>query len=257
MPLNPSRLRLITRIFLALLLTLSAMSAGVFWLLQRNPQALTEHYIEQIAASTGLTITVESVNVALLPLPSLAVSNASITGKGLSFTVAYATLRPDFLALLRGELLPRNITLLRPQFQGQVPVALANSFLFPQDTLADAAPAQDSAAPSADSASGETSLQTWIAQLASGTDAQTTLLPGRFRLAISQGEVNLTGTDQASLTATGLQCDIESAEATRLQGNLFCATAILQPEGKTPARLDHLNIEGKTNISAPLSQTPQ
>ena len=257
MPLNPSRLRLITRIFLALLLTLSAMSAGVFWLLQRNPQALTEHYIEQIAASTGLTITVESVNVALLPLPSLAVSNASVTGKGLSFTVAYATLRPDFLALLRGELLPRNITLLRPQFQGQVPVALANSFLFPQDTLAEAAPAQDSAAPSADSASGEASLQTWIAQLASGTGAQTTLLPGRFRLAISQGEVNLMGTDHASLTATGLQCDIESAEATRLQGNLFCATAILQPEGKTPARLDHLNIEGKTNLSAPLSKTPQ
>ena len=94
MPLNPSRLRLITRIFLALLLTLSAMSAAVFWLLQRNPQALAEHYIEQLAASTGLSIKVESVNVALLPLPSLAVSNASVEGKGLSFTVAYATLEP-------------------------------------------------------------------------------------------------------------------------------------------------------------------
>ena len=59
MPLKSSRLRLITRILLALLLALSAMSAGVFWLLQRNPQALAEHYIAQIAASTGLTITVE------------------------------------------------------------------------------------------------------------------------------------------------------------------------------------------------------
>ncbi len=110
MLLNPGRLRLLTRIFLALLLTLSAMSAAVFWLLQRNPEALAQHYIEQIAASTGLNITVESVNVALLPLPSLAVSNASVEGKNFSFTVAYATLRPDFLALLRGELLPRNIT---------------------------------------------------------------------------------------------------------------------------------------------------
>ena len=337
MPFKSSRLRLILRILLALLLTLSAMSAGVFWLLQRNPQALAEHYIEQIAASTGLTITVESVNVALLPLPSLAVSNATVTGKGLSFTVAYATLRPDFLALLRGELLPRNITLLRPQFQGQVPVALANSLLIPAapapkappggtntSTGADAVsgketgasarqtatagnPAQVAAPTSAKasakspaktsgkatpappslplqsqtqpspaaaetpplaasenqpspvprSSEGETSLQAWIAQLASGSGTQTSLLPGRFRLAISQGEVNLTGSDQTSLTATGLQCDIETEETTRLQGNLFCATAVLQPEGQPASRFDNLTIAGKTNLSAPLSSTPQ
>ena len=164
MPLKSSRLRLILRILLALLLTLSAMSAGVFWLLQRNPQALAEHYIEQIAASTGLTITVESVNVALLPLPSLAVSNASVTGKGLSFTVAYATLRPDFLALLRGELLPRNITLLRPQFQGQVPVALANSLLIPAATeTPPLAASENQPSPAPRSSAGDTSLQAWIA----------------------------------------------------------------------------------------------
>lgn len=320
MPFNSSRLRLIMRILLALLLTLSAMSAGVFWLLQRNPQALAEHYIEQIAASTGLTITVESVNVALLPLPSLAVSNASVQGNGLSFTVAYATLRPDFLALLRGELLPRNITLLRPQFQGQVPVALANSLLIPDDPTAETAPgtgaatpaetsvpvptqtpdkttgktspkgtpkvqakapaaagqplpttAQNSAQPTTEgatsttdaaaaptaTAAGESSLKAWIAQLVSGTGAQTSLLPGRFRLAVSQGEITLTGSDQTRLTATGLQCDIEAAETTRLQGNLFCATAVLQPEGQPASRVDHLTIEGKTNLSAPLSSTPQ
>ena len=257
MPLNPSRIRLITRILLALLLTLSAMSAGVFWLLQRNPQALAEHYIDQIAASTGLAITVESVNVALLPLPSLAVSNASVQGNGLNFTVAYATLRPDFLALLRGELLPRNITLLRPQFQGRVPIALANALLLPAETAADAPAATPAAAaPAAPAAAGESSLQSWIAQLASGTGAQASLLPGRFRLAVSQGEVILTGTDQARLTATGLQCDIEAAETTRLQGNFFCATAVVQAEGLPPARLDHLSLEGKTNLATPLSSTP-
>ena len=146
MLLNPGRLRLITRIFLALLLTLSAMSAAVFWLLQRNPEALAQHYIEQIAASTGLNITVESVNVALLPLPSLAVSNASVEGKSFSFTVAYATLRPDFLALLRGELLPRNITLLRPRLKGELPVALSLPFLFPDNAEA-AQPVAAQAAP--------------------------------------------------------------------------------------------------------------
>ena len=146
MLLNPGRLRLITRIFLALLLTLSAMSAAVFWLLQRNPEALAQHYIEQIAASTGLNITVESVNVALLPLPSLAVSNASVEGKNFNFTVAYATLRPDFLALLRGELLPRNITLLRPRLKGELPVALSLPFLFPDNAEA-AQPVAAQAAP--------------------------------------------------------------------------------------------------------------
>lgn len=299
MPFNPSRLRLVMRILLALLLALSAMSAGVFWLLQRNPQALAEHYIEKIAASTGLTITVESVNVALLPLPSLAVSNASVQGKGIDFTVAYATLRPDFLALLRGELLPRNITLLRPHIQGQVPVALANALLIPANTPVAAAPAATTAASasagesakasaktpanvatgnatdssagnSSDNSSGDSpgaapanapadfSLQAWIAQLASGTGSQaSSLLPGRFRLAVSQGELALTGSDQTRLTASGLQCDIEAAEGTRLQGNLFCATSVLQPQGQPSARLDHLSIEGKTNLSTPLTSTPQ
>ncbi len=322
MPLNPSRLRLITRIFLALLLTLSALSAAVFWLLQRNPQALAEHYIEQIAASTGLNITVESVNVALLPLPSLAVSNASVEGKGFSFTVAYATLRPDFLALLRGELLPRNITLLRPRLTGELPVALTLPYIFPDNIDAvqpgeaqpgvsqadstEAAPAAKSAdskptaskpgvnnkasapatltanaatstsntpapAQSPEQAAGQTkgqeqasaqvqtsmqaSLQAWLAQLAGGADDG--LLPGRFRLAISQGEADINGADKAHLTVSGLQCDIETASGTRLQGNAFCTTAVLQPEGKLPARLEHFAVEGKTDLAAPLTKTPQ
>lgn len=294
MPLNPSRLRLITRIFLALLLALSAMSAAVFWLLQRNPQALAEHYIEQIAESTGLRITAESVNVALLPLPSLAVSNASVEGKGFSFTVAYATLRPDFLALLRGELLPRNITLLRPRLKGELPVALALPYLFPeqdntaqpaaaeasqeapaktaaapkapaqtvpaQTVPAPAAPTPPSARPDAQS-SQQPAIQAWLTRLAGGANAGpgplSGLLPGRFRLAVSQGEVDITGADKARLTASGLQCDVETASTTRLEGNFFCSTAMLQPEGQAPARLERLNLEGKTDLTAPLAKTPQ
>ena len=49
MPFKSSRLRLILRILLALLLTLSAMSAGVFWLLQRNPQALADLLVAEAA----------------------------------------------------------------------------------------------------------------------------------------------------------------------------------------------------------------
>lgn len=331
MPLKPSRFRLIMRIFLALLLTLSVMSAAVFWLLQRNPQALAEHYIEQIAASTGLNISVESVNVALLPLPSLAVSNASVTGQGFSFTAAYATLRPDFLALLRGELLPRNITLLRPRLTGELPVPLTLPHVFPdkaadpqddapQPCTAQAAPANSAVAaqnaaakpvvskktsastkperstpaPSqagsasntaADAATGpatglaantpippsaapapepspeqlqislQASLQAWLTRFASGPAGG--LLPGRFRLAISQGEVDVTGADNAQLTVNGLQCDVETASVTRLQGTVYCAAAVLQPEGQPPARLERFSLEGKTDLMALLTKTPQ
>ena len=71
MLLNARRLRLFARIFLALFLLLSALTAGAFYLLQRNPEALTGHFIKELNARTGLNITVEAVNVALLPVPSL------------------------------------------------------------------------------------------------------------------------------------------------------------------------------------------
>lgn len=235
------------RIFLALLLTLSALSAGGIWLLQRNPQALADHYIEQLAASTGLTIHVESVNVVLLPLPSLAVSNADVVGKGWKFTAAYATLRPDFLALLRGELRPRNITLLRPRLTGALPVALPRTF--PTNENPDAAPA-----PSRPNRRMPALLDDLLASFSSADNA---LIPGRFRLAVSQGELNVTGTDAARLVIDDLQCDIEATAMTRLKGRFSCTAMELQPAGQAASRLEHLSVEGKTDVSAPLRNTPK
>mgnify|MGYP001125966875 FL=1 len=56
--LNARRLRLFARIFLALFLLLSALTAGAFYLLQRNPQALAGHFIKELSARTCLRITV-------------------------------------------------------------------------------------------------------------------------------------------------------------------------------------------------------
>ncbi|MDD4702269.1 MAG: hypothetical protein PHI96_08620, partial [Desulfovibrio sp.] len=81
MLLNARRLRLLARILLALFLLLSGLTAGAFYLLQRNPEALAGHFIEELSARTGLTITVEAVNVALLPVPALAVSNVTVAGE--------------------------------------------------------------------------------------------------------------------------------------------------------------------------------
>ena len=154
MLLNARRLRFFARILLALILLLSGLTAGAFYLLQRNPDALAEHFIEKLRASTGLSISVDAVSVALLPVPALAVSNAAITGDNWHVTAAYATLRPDFAALLQGRFEPRNISLLRPRVEGTVPVALSPGM----------------------------NLK---GLLASGSDGTATL-PGRCRLAVQQ-----------------------------------------------------------------------
>ena len=84
--LTARRVRLLLRIFLALLLVLSVLLATAFYLLQRNPEALTRHYLDGISARTGLIFCVEAVDVVLLPVPSIAVSNASVRGKDLHFS---------------------------------------------------------------------------------------------------------------------------------------------------------------------------
>ena len=61
--LTARRLRLLLRIFLALLLVLSVLLATAFYLLQRNPEALTRHYLDGISARTGLIFCVEAVDV--------------------------------------------------------------------------------------------------------------------------------------------------------------------------------------------------
>ena len=55
----------------------------------------------------------------------------------------------------------------------------------------------------------------------------------------------------------GLQCDIETTSVTRLRGNLFWNTAVLLPNGQPPARLNGLAVEGATDLTAPMQQTPQ
>ncbi len=225
MLLNARRLRLLARIFLALFLLLSCLTAGAFYLLQRNPEALAGHFIEELSARTGLTITVDSVNVALLPVPALAVSNVTVTGENWNFTTAYATLRPDFAALLQGRLEPRNISLLRPRINGTVPVALSPNMDF-KSLLG---PGNGSPLP----------------------------FPGRCRLAIQQGEARIEGADNSSLTIEGAQCDLEAKPGDSISGNISWTAAALVPPDGQPLRLDSLYIDGKTSLVDPLTHSPR
>lgn len=228
--------------------------------MQRNPQALAEHYIAQIAASTGLTITVESVNVALLPPALLGCKQCQRNGQGAEFYRCLRHPAPRFFGpVTRRAAAPKYhaaapavsgagshclggspVASRRPSGRTCVKAAPATSQPQTNPSQAKPAPAEAPALAASENfapapAADKMSLQAWIAQLASGTDTQTSLLPGRFRLAISQGEVSLTGADKASLTVTGLQCDAEAAEAipayraTRFAPPPYCRLRASQP----------------------------
>lgn len=220
--LNARRLRLFARIFLALFLLLSALTAGAFYLLQRNPQALAGHFIKELSARTGLHITVDAVNVALFPVPALAVSTLAVTGENWQFTTAYATLRPDFAALVQGRLEPRNISLLRPRLSGAVAVSLS--------------PDMD------------------IKALLGSGGAQDSLLPGRCRLTVQQGDVRVQGAENSSLTIEGMQCDLEAKPGDSISGSLGWASAALVPPDGQPILLDSLYLDGKGSLKNMLAQ---
>lgn len=228
MLLTARRLRLMARIFLALILSLVALLAVAVYLLQRNPEALTRHYLDELSARTGLTFRVEAVDVVLLPVPSIAVSNGGVEGPDLHFTVAYATLRPDFLDLLRGRFTPRSITLLRPRLYGKANLPLADF-----KTLA----ARFSAR------SGE----------AGGLPA----LPEDCRLAVVQGQAELTSVDGTRLQLLGLQCRLDVKAPTGISGRVQWGTGLLRPRDSAPVRLDGFLLEGGTDLAAPLTRTPQ
>ena len=218
------RLRLLARILLALILSLSALLGVAVYLLQRNPEALTRHYLDELSERTGLTFTVEAVDVVVFPVPSIAISNGKVEGQDLHFSVAYATLRPDFLALLRGEFAPRNISLLRPRLRGGVALPLGD----PRALLAHAR-------------KGGGSFPA---------------LPDDCRMTIVQGEADLTAGDASRLRIANLQCRLDTDAPAGIKGRLQVGTALLKPADAPPLRLDNFLAVGKTNLADPLAATP-
>lgn len=218
------RLRLLARIFLALILSLSALLGVAVYLLQRNPEALTRHYLDELSQRTGLTFTVEAVDVVVFPVPSIAVSNGKVQGPDLHFSVAYATLRPDFAALLRGEFAPRNISLLRPRLRGGISLPLGDP-------------------------------QALLAHVRKGA-GRFPALPDDCRMTIVQGEADLTASDMSRLQIANLQCRLDTDEPAGVKGRLHVGTALLKSAHGPLLRLDNFLAVGKTNLADPLAATP-
>lgn len=113
---KPSRiLQIFLRSALALTLIIGGLLLGMAFFLRQNPAALAEHLADLIRSRAGIECSMGLVDVAMLPVPALAITDISISTEDLQLSVAYATVRPSVLALLRGEFAPGDITLLRPE----------------------------------------------------------------------------------------------------------------------------------------------
>ncbi|MDO5483453.1 MAG: AsmA-like C-terminal region-containing protein [Desulfovibrionaceae bacterium] len=242
MPVLPRRLCCFLRVLVVVLLILLLLLAAAFWFLQRDPRGLMQGHLDELAAQTGLRISFDTVDVSLLPLPALAVSNAVVEGNGLRFSVGYATLMPDYLALLRGRLAPRRIVLLRPRLEGALPLPLSEES--PQ------------------------ALTDWLAQLKTRNDqkngspgeghtAEIVPLPQGCQLRVMQGELRLRAEAGTQLYLHGLHCALTATSPTRLSGELGWQTAAVSRNGQLLGSLENVSLAGEGDVLRPLTATPE
>ena len=281
MLLCPRPIRLLLRVLLALLLGLALLALGLVLLAQSNPRNLTDRALAMISARSGLTISAEAVSVAVLPLPSLALTNAAVQGADWQLHAAYATVRPDFLALLRGAFVPRHIRLLRPRLEGTLPLPLAATLPPQADTAEPGAdpktsgpgtptpktavppapvPSPSQTAPPSGSPAApapQPPADPPAAVAAAPFDLTALGLTGHCRLSIEDGAALVTGADKALLRLEKLDCDLDLTPPARLKGRLSLALARLKPAGGAAWQLTDLHAEGRTDLVAPLEHSPR
>lgn len=270
MLLTARRLRLCARIFTAFLLVFIIFAGTAIYFLQRNPEALTQHFLDELSRNTGLNFSVESVNVVFFPLPSVAVSNPEIEGPNLHISAAYATLRPDFMALLRGVFRPADISLLRPRVRGTLMHSLADLTALVTPANLDASASETSASASETNASAsantvDASPSTPSSNapnsgpnngpsnaLASGL---TLPLPAGCRLSIVQGELTIETADKARLHLDGVQCNLKVRSSGSVSGDMHWVSAqLLRTEALVPAAaLDNFHFKGRIDPAQLLS----
>ena len=96
---------------LLLLLSSALFLAGLVLYLQQRPEELATLLTEEIRKRSGLACDVQSVGVALVPSPALALVNVDIRDARFTLSSPYATIRPRLMPLLHGTFLPDEISL--------------------------------------------------------------------------------------------------------------------------------------------------
>ena len=213
------RLRLVARVLVAVLLFVVVALAGGVYVLQRHSQALTAHVLEAFTAATGLKAEAASVDIMILPLPTVSIGEVRILGNGYQLSVAYASLRPDLWRLAQGELAPAQVQLLRPILQGRIPL----------DSLA-ALPAGASA----------------------GSGASLPALPTGMRLEVQQGQIDATARDGSRLQLANLHCLLDVEPGDRLSGTGSCSLLSVADGEKLLFSLRNAALDGKAHLFSPL-----
>lgn len=227
-------LRLFLRVCLVALLVLAALMGAAYWFLQRDPAGLANRYLGAAARDHGFTFSMSAVDVSLLPSPSVAVSNVAMEGDGLRLSAAYLTVRPNLFALLRGAFSPWSVTLVRPRLEARLSGPLGPPEQF-AGRLRALFPEAGGTAPS---------------------PAPLGFLETACRVEITQGDASLTDPDGASLRLRGLQCRLKGAPSGGISGSLRFASLSYATRAGAAARLEQFRLEGESDLSAPLTATP-
>ncbi len=206
------------RICAGLLLVFMFFLGILYWYLQKNPVELANKYLADISARTGLQFSFGAVDVTLLPLPAIAISDLAIKGDKLDFTVSWLLMRPAYMQILRGNFSPGQIILLRPRLNATTDLPLSR----PGDCLR-------LVTRHLDKAGGE---DAFIDNLSCDVD-------------IAQGEAVIKGRDNSRLLFKSLQTRMAVESGLRLDGQFNLAAVRLEEDNECLAAIENLTITGK------------
>lgn len=213
-------LHIFLRIALFFTLIVGGLLLGIAFFLRQNPTALAEHLANAVRSRAGIECSMGLVDVAMLPMPALAVADIRISTEDMSLSVAYATLRPSLTALLRGTFEPGEITLLRPEIVFKTPA--------------------EKPTPPADGAD---------ARPASATPPPSFALPALLRncrLVVHHGKVDGLQLGDRRLRLSDIRTDITpgfNEDADQLQGWLHVGSATVYDGDAVAAQLDAVQID--------------
>lgn len=231
----PARVNVKQKIFRWLLRSAIAICAFfvlilalIYVFLQRDPDALIKSYLEPLARQTGLQFTIGSVDVTLLPLPAMSISDLSISGAELEFSAAWASARPSFTRILSGDFLPGSITILRPKLHLTTDLALND----PE------------------------SIAEKLKQLAGGVETEVNArLPGDFDVEIKQFNAEITGANETQLILSSFQCVLNIWQNGNVSGIAEIASLRLMEGASTLASLENFHMNGRSSFKNFFSET--
>lgn len=227
-------LRIVLGIVLSVvvLIGIALLGTGIF--LRQNPHALAEKLADAIRTRTGIECTMGLVDVAMLPIPALAVTDVRISTDTMTLTVAYATMRPSLRALLRGEFDPSDITLLRPDLR------LKNAAVPPTPKAQGQASAAPYAAPKAQESATTKSVSAPM-DLPVNLTIPAMLL--QSRIIIQHGTLEVQDFQGRRVQMQEIRTDISPTAPDSVSGWVHIGTATVYDGDNVAAHLSALQVE--------------